>query len=165
MEQAGEGGARRAGPGDPRGPGVRPTKTTLLRQGQAGIAIQHMKMALFDEGGVGGGQDIEIIDAGEGKALDGSPVSLAVAGAVVINDRFSRQAGADADRRVSGFCAQGFSQGTGASELASSGVHAGGELGNVAGQKHGRDAEEGNLRRPVGRAYATNGGRRSEARE
>src|ERR1035441_7170230 len=56
----------------------------LLRQGQAGIAVQHMKMALFDEGGVGGGQDIEIIDAGERKALDGSPVSLAVAGAVVI---------------------------------------------------------------------------------
>src|ERR1017187_1953648 len=104
--------------------GSAPPKPTLLRQGQAGIAVQRMKMALFDEGGVGGGQDIEIIDAGERKALDGSPVSLAVAGAVVINDRFGRQAGADADRRVSGFCAQGFSQGTGASELASSGVHA-----------------------------------------
>src|ERR1019366_8699726 len=137
MEQAGR---------EAREERVRPTKTTLLRQGQAGIAVQHMKMALFDEGGVGGGQHIEIIDAGERKALDGSPVSLAVAGAVVINDRFGRQAGADADRRVSGFCAQGFSQGTGASELASSGVHAGGELGNVAGQKHGRDAEEGYLR-------------------
>src|ERR1039457_7729526 len=61
----GAGGGRHAksGSGGTRADlGVRPTRTTLLRQGQAGIAVQHMKMALFDEGGVGGGQDIEIID-------------------------------------------------------------------------------------------------------
>src|ERR1035438_8426349 len=129
-----------------RGPGGPPTKTTLLRQGQAGIAVQHMEMALFDEGGIGGGQDIEVIDAGERLALDGSPVRLAVAGAVVINDGFGRQAGADADRRVSGSCAQGLSQRTGTGELASGGVHAAGELGNVAGQKHRRDAQKRDLR-------------------
>src|ERR1022692_1783958 len=70
MEQA-EGGARRAGPGGTRTDlGVRPTKTTLLRQGQAGIAVQHMKMALFDEGGVGGGQDIDRKSVVQGKRVD-----------------------------------------------------------------------------------------------
>src|ERR1017187_1470049 len=63
----GGGGAKNGGGGPRADLGVRPTKTTLLRQAQAGIAVQHMKMALFDEGGVGGGQDIEIIDAGERK--------------------------------------------------------------------------------------------------
>src|ERR1035438_3451208 len=105
-----------------------------------------MEMALLDERGVGGSQDVKIVDPGERLALDGLPVSLTVACAVVAHDRFRRQADADFWRTATGSGAQGFGQGAGARELASGGVHAEGEFGNVAGQQHGGDSQERNLR-------------------
>src|ERR1017187_2038110 len=104
-----------------------------------------MWMALLEERGVGGSQDVEIVDPGEWLALDGLPVSLAVACAVVVHDRFRRQADADSGRTARGSGAQGFGQGAGAGELASGGVHAEGEFGNVASQQHGGDSQECNL--------------------
>src|ERR1035437_8656019 len=97
-------------------------------------------MALFDERGVGWGQDVVIVDAGERLALDGLPVPLAVAYAVVINDRFRRQAGADPHGAVPGFYASGFGQRTGARKLAPRSVHAAGAFAPAARRAPSRTA-------------------------
>src|ERR1017187_1559127 len=116
----------------------------LLCQSEAGIAINHMEMALLDERGVSRSQDVEIVDPGERLGLDGLPVRLAVACSVVTHDWLRRQADAYFGRTAPGSVAQGFGQGAGAGELASGGVHAEREFGQVADQQHGGDSQEHN---------------------
>src|ERR1035441_5740919 len=116
----------------------------LLCQGESGIAIQHMEMALLDERGVDGSEDVEIVGSGERLALDGLPSPLAVTGAVVAHDWLRRQADADSGRTAPGIGAQSFGQGTGAGELAPGGVHGEVEFDDVAGQQHDGDRQERN---------------------
>src|ERR1017187_3465299 len=121
----------------------------LLCQGEPGIAIQHMEMALLDKSGVGGSEDVEIVDSGGRLAFDGIPVPLAIAGAVVAHDGFSLQADADSGRTTPRIGAQGFGHGAGAGELAPCGIHAEGEFDDVASQQHGGDRQERNLCSPI----------------
>src|ERR1019366_6955019 len=121
------------------------TVAALISQGEPGIAIQHMEMALLDERGVDGSEDVEIVGSGERLALDGLPSPLAVAGAVVAHDWLRRQADADPGRTAPGIGAEGFGRSAGAGELAPGGVHGEVKFDDVAGQQHDGNRQECNL--------------------
>src|SRR5260370_39684304 len=99
-------------------------------------------MALLDERGVGGGEDVVVVGSGERLALDELPVALAVAGPVVAHDGLRVEADADPGGASSHLFAQGLGQGAASGELASGGVRADGEFRKVTGQKQGGEREE-----------------------
>src|SRR5260370_31567618 len=99
-------------------------------------------MALLDERGVGGGEDVVVVGSGERLALDELPVALAVAGPVVAHDGLRVEADADPGGASSHLFAQGLGQGAASGELASGGVRGDGEFRKVTGQKQGGEREE-----------------------